>query len=151
MKQPEPKNAVWESPGSTLAAAVVDRCDMRFVAVSGLSMAIDLLVFQILFALEAGLDLSQITSFFAGAILSFALNADGGASELKHIEQSMDALWQIPVGGFAGTASAQRRSHAASRELALATANSDPRGDPDGRRCFPCRRGFFYISSIRCE
>ena len=84
MKQPEPKNAVWESPGSTLAAAVVDRCDMRFAAVSGLSMAIDLLVFQILFALEAGLDLSQITSFFAGAILSFALNADGGASELKH-------------------------------------------------------------------
>ena len=83
MKQPEPKNAVWESPASSLTAAVVDRCDMRFAAVSGLSMAIDLLVFQILFGLGVGLDLSQITSFFAGAMLSFVLNAGGGASALK--------------------------------------------------------------------
>jgi dolichol-phosphate mannosyltransferase len=83
MKQPEPKNAMWESPGSTLVAAVIDRCDMRFAAISGLSMAIDLLVFQIFFALGAGLGPSQITSFFAGATLSFALNANGGASALK--------------------------------------------------------------------
>ena len=83
MKQSEPKNAVWESPASSLTAAVVDRCDMRFAAASSLSMAIDLLVFQLLFGLGVGLDLSQITSFFAGAMLSFALNAGGGASALK--------------------------------------------------------------------
>lgn len=83
MKQPEPKNTVWESPGSTLAVALVDRCDVRFAAVAGLSMAIDLLVFRILFALGANIDLSQVTSFFAGAMLSFTLNANGGAAVLK--------------------------------------------------------------------
>ena len=83
MKQAEPKNPVWDSTRSTLVTAVIDRCNMRFVAVGLLSMVIDLLVFQVLFASGANLDLSQIISFFAGAILSFALNADGGASELK--------------------------------------------------------------------
>jgi dolichol-phosphate mannosyltransferase len=83
MKQAEPKNPVWDSTRSTLVTAVIDRCNMRFVAVGLVSMVIDLLVFQVLFASGANLDLSQIISFFAGAILSFALNADGGASELK--------------------------------------------------------------------
>jgi dolichol-phosphate mannosyltransferase len=83
MKQAEPKNAVWDSTRSILVTAIVDRCNMRFLAVGLLSMVIDLLVFQVLFALGANLELSQIASFFAGAILSFALNADGGASELK--------------------------------------------------------------------
>ena len=83
MKQAEPKNPVWDSTRSTLVTAVIDRCNMRFVGVGLLSMVIDLLVFQVLFASGANLDLSQIISFFAGAILSFALNADGGASELK--------------------------------------------------------------------
>jgi dolichol-phosphate mannosyltransferase len=83
MKQAEPKNAVWDSTSSILVTAIIDRCNMRFVAVGLLSMVIDLLVFQVLFALGANLELSQIASFFAGAILSFGLNADGGASELK--------------------------------------------------------------------
>ena len=83
MKQAEPKNPVWDSTRSTLVTAVIDRCNMRFVAVGLLSMVIDLLMFQVLFASGANLDLSQIISFYAGALLSFALNADGGASELK--------------------------------------------------------------------
>ena len=72
-----------DSTRSILVTAAIDKCSMRFVDVGLLSMVIDLLVFQVLFALGANLELSQITSFFAGAILSFALNADGGASELK--------------------------------------------------------------------
>jgi dolichol-phosphate mannosyltransferase len=83
MKQAEPKNPVWDSTRSTLVTAVIDRCNIRFLGVGLLSMVIDLLVFQVLFASGANLELSQIISFFAGAILSFALNADGGASELK--------------------------------------------------------------------
>ncbi len=84
MKSAEPKNAVWESTRSILLSAANDKCNMRFAYIALLSMALDLLVFQVLFALGAHLELAQITSFFAGAILSFALNADGGASELKH-------------------------------------------------------------------
>ena len=74
----------WESTRSILVNAANDKCNMRFVYIALLSMALDLLVFQVLFALGANLELAQITSFLAGAILSFALNADGGASELKH-------------------------------------------------------------------
>jgi dolichol-phosphate mannosyltransferase len=83
MKQAEPKNPVWDSTRSTLVTAVIDRCNMRFLGVGLLSMVTDLFMFQVLFASGANLELSQIISFFAGAILSFALNADGGASELK--------------------------------------------------------------------
>ena len=83
MKQAEPKNTAWDSTRSILVTAAIDKCNMRFLGVGLLSMVIDLLVFQVLFASGANLELSQIISFFAGAILSFALNADGGASELK--------------------------------------------------------------------
>src|SRR4029453_9332903 len=83
MKRAEMKNGVRDSTRSILVNAAIDRRNLRFVAIGLLGMVIDLLVFQILFALGANLELSQITSFFAGAILSFALNADGGASELK--------------------------------------------------------------------
>jgi putative flippase GtrA len=93
MKQAEPKNPVWDSTRSTLVTAVIDRCNMRFLGVGLLSMVIDLLVFQVLFASGANLELSQILSFFAGAILSFALNADGGASELKQSSIRWAALY----------------------------------------------------------
>ena len=83
MKRVEPKNAVWNSTRSILENAVIDRGNLRFVAVGLLGMVIDFLVFQVFFALGADLELSQITSFFCGAILSFALNADRGATELK--------------------------------------------------------------------
>lgn len=92
MKQLEPKNALWDSPGSTLAAAVIDRCNMRFATVSALSMAMDLIVFQILFGLGAGFSVSQITSFFTGATISFALNTTGGAWTSKQSRIQWECL-----------------------------------------------------------
>ena len=148
MKQAEPKNAVVESTRSILVNAANDKCNMRFVYSALLSMALDLLVFQALFALGANLELAQITSFLAGAILSFALNADRGASGLKHSSIRSD---EILVGGSSGTAYAQCCSYAGSWELALATASGDLRGNPGGHRCFSGRRCFFHLSSIRCE
>jgi dolichol-phosphate mannosyltransferase len=81
MKQAEPKNPVLDSTRSLLVTAAIDKCSMRFVGVGLLSLVIDLLVFQLLFALGAGLEFSQITSFFGGTVVSFALNAS--ATELK--------------------------------------------------------------------
>ena len=57
-----------DSTRSILVTAAIDKCSMRFVGVGLLSLVIDLLLFQVLFALGAGLELSQITSFFGGAI-----------------------------------------------------------------------------------
>src|SRR4029453_14993387 len=84
MKRAELKNGVRDSTRSIVVNAVVDRCNMRFVGVGVLGMVIDLLLFQVLFALGANLELSQITSFFAGALSNFALNARGGLSRSKH-------------------------------------------------------------------
>jgi hypothetical protein len=41
MKRVEPKNAVWESTRSILENAVIDRRNLRFVAVGLLGMVID--------------------------------------------------------------------------------------------------------------
>src|SRR4029453_14264593 len=84
MKRAELKNGVRDSTRSIVVNAVVDRCNMRFVGVGVLGWVIDLLVFQVLFALGANLELSQITSFFAGAMSNFALKARGGLSRSKH-------------------------------------------------------------------
>ena len=83
MKQAEPKNPVWDSTRSILVTAVIDKCNMRFVAVGLLGLVIDLLLFQLFFALGLSFEASQITSFFAGAILNFSLNLHRSASELK--------------------------------------------------------------------
>src|SRR5262247_3915582 len=83
MKRAEPKNGVWDTTRSILVSTAIDKCSMRFVGVGLLSLVIDLLLFQLLFALGAGLEFSQITSFFGGAILSLALNANPSATELK--------------------------------------------------------------------
>jgi hypothetical protein len=83
MKRAEPKNGVWDSTRSILVNAVIDGSNLRFAAVVLLGMVIDLLLFQLLFTLGINLELWQITRFFGGAILSFALNAYGGISELK--------------------------------------------------------------------
>ncbi len=77
VKQSEPKNGAWDSMRSNLVNAIVEGCNMRLVGVSLLAMVIDLLVFQVLLALGANVEMFQITSFFAGAILIFALGADG--------------------------------------------------------------------------
>src|SRR5262249_37001421 len=83
MKRAEPKNGVWDSTRSILVSTAIDNCSMRFVGVGLLSLVIDLLLFQLLFALGASLEFSQITSFFGGAVLSFALNADPSATAVK--------------------------------------------------------------------
>jgi len=83
MKRAEPKNGVWDSTRSILVSTAIDKCSMRFVGVGLLSLVIDLLLFQLLFALGAGLEFSQITSFFGGAVLNFALNADPSATAVK--------------------------------------------------------------------
>jgi len=83
MKRAEPKNGVWDSTRSILVSTAIDKCSMRFVGVGLLSLVIDLLLFQLLFALGAGLEFSQITSFFGGVVLSFALNADPSATTVK--------------------------------------------------------------------
>src|SRR5262245_60761318 len=83
MKRAELKNGVWDSTRCILATTAIDKGSMRFVRVGLLSLVIDLLLFQLLFALGAGLELSQIASFFGGAVLSFALNADSSATALK--------------------------------------------------------------------
>src|SRR5215813_11253345 len=93
MKRAEPKNGVWDSTRSILVSTAIDKCSMRFVGFGLLSLVIDLLLFQLLFARGAGLELSQITSFFAGAILSFALNVNRSATEL---EQS-SIRWRLYV------------------------------------------------------
>jgi dolichol-phosphate mannosyltransferase len=80
VKQSESKNGAWDLTRSHLVNAVIEGCNRRFVGVSLLGMIIDVLVFQVLRTLGANLELSQVTSFFAGAILIFALSADGTLS-----------------------------------------------------------------------
>jgi dolichol-phosphate mannosyltransferase len=81
MKQAEPNNIAWAR--SILVNALIDRCNIRFVVVGLLGLVIDLLLFQLLFALGINFEPAQITSFFAGAILNFALNLHGSSSEAK--------------------------------------------------------------------
>ena len=57
--------------------AVIEGWNARLVGVGLLGMVIDLLVFQVLFALGTNVELSQITSFFAGAFTIFAFGPDG--------------------------------------------------------------------------
>jgi len=73
VKQPEPKSGAWNAV-SIFAPMVSERSNMRFAVVSLLSMGIDLLLFHRLLATGANIELSQVTSFFAGAIVNFALN-----------------------------------------------------------------------------
>ena len=73
MKQAGTKNLPWEVTRSIVVNVAIERCNTRFVIVGLLGMAIDLLVFQVLFIAGTHFELSQIGSFFAGAISSFAL------------------------------------------------------------------------------
>jgi dolichol-phosphate mannosyltransferase len=61
--------------GSVLVNAAAPEFHRRLAAVGLLGMAIDLLVFQALFALGAGVAASQIASFFAGSIVIHVWNA----------------------------------------------------------------------------
>jgi len=73
VKEFETKNGAWDFKRSYMVNAVIEGCNMRLVGVSLLAMVIDLLVFEVLLALGADVELSQITSFFAGALLIFGL------------------------------------------------------------------------------
>ena len=75
MKEFETKNSAWDFTRSRMANAVIEGRTMRLVGVSLLAMVIDFLVFEGLLALGTGVELSQVTSFFAGAVLIFALDA----------------------------------------------------------------------------
>jgi len=83
MKQAGTKNVLWEPTRSIVVNVALERCNMRFVVVGLLGMAIDLLVFQVLFIAGTHFELSQIGSFFAGAIFSFALNPQSKPSRVR--------------------------------------------------------------------
>jgi dolichol-phosphate mannosyltransferase len=97
VKESEPKNGAWDSTRSHLVNAIVEGCNMRLVSVSLLAMVIDLLVFQVLLALGTNVEMFQITSFFAGAILIFALGADG---ILSAPDQPDKAIRRVLYGRF---------------------------------------------------
>jgi dolichol-phosphate mannosyltransferase len=76
-----------------MANAVIDGCTMRLVGVSLLGMVIDFLVFEGLLALGIAAELSQITSFFAGAIVIFGLNA--GAFRAAPAQAKGSVRWAL--------------------------------------------------------
>jgi len=69
------KFETWNSTGFHLVNAVIEGCNMRLVGVSLVAMVIDFLVFEVLCRLGVGIELSQIASFFTGAVLIFALDS----------------------------------------------------------------------------
>ncbi len=73
---------------SILIPMLSEQINKRFAAVSLLGMVIDLLVFQVLVAAGANIDLSQVTSFFSGAIFNFGLNARGTFAHPKQPERT---------------------------------------------------------------
>src|SRR5499433_3745291 len=83
MKQAGTKNVLWEVTRSIVVNVAMERCNTRFVVVGLLGMAVDLLVFQVLFIAGTHFELSQIASFFAGAILSFALNTKSKSASVR--------------------------------------------------------------------
>src|SRR5262249_53242036 len=83
MKQAGTKNVLWEVTRSIVVNVAMERCNTRFVVVGLLGMAVDLLVFQVLFIAGTHFELSQIASFFAGAILSFALNTQSKSASVR--------------------------------------------------------------------
>src|SRR5215510_6154971 len=83
MKQAGTKNVLWEVTRSIVVNVAIERCNTRFIVVGLLGMAVDLLVFQVLFIAGTHFELSQIASFFAGAILSFALNTKSKSASVR--------------------------------------------------------------------
>ena len=83
MKQAGTKNLPWEVTRSIVVNVAIERCNTRFVVLALLGMAIDLLMFQVLFIAGTHFELCQIASFLAGAILSFALNTQPKSSSVR--------------------------------------------------------------------
>src|SRR5262245_56196584 len=83
MKQAGTKNVLREATRSIVVNVAIERCSTRFAVVALLGMAIDLLMFQVLSITGTHFGLSQIASFFVGAILSFALNPQPKPSSVR--------------------------------------------------------------------
>src|SRR5215510_8798162 len=83
MKQAGTKNVLWEVTRSIVVNVAMERCNTRFVVVGLLGMAVDLLVFQVLFIAGTHFELSQIAIFFAGAFFSFALNTKSKSAGVR--------------------------------------------------------------------
>ena len=77
MKQSEPKNGLWKSPGSILSAVAIHRCNFRLVGMGLLSTIIDLVGCEVLLAAGATAELAQIAPFIVAAIVIFALSLGG--------------------------------------------------------------------------
>src|SRR6267142_3782831 len=74
-----------------------EQINKRFAVVGLLGMAIDLLMFRMLIAMGVNPDLSQMASFFSGAIVNFALNARAMAAPS---EESRSTLTPMLYGRF---------------------------------------------------
>jgi dolichol-phosphate mannosyltransferase len=89
------------SESSTATAIVIsslnEQSNKRFAVVGLLGMAIDLFVFRMLVAMTVNPDLSQVASFFSGAIVNFALNARAMAAQSA---ESGSRLTPMPYGRF---------------------------------------------------
>ena len=78
---------------SILIPVLSEQINKRFAVVGLLGMTIDLLVFQVLVAVGANTDLSQMASFFSGAIFNFGLNARGTFAQPKHSGRAL--TWML--------------------------------------------------------
>ena len=74
MDQNKLNSEAWPT-AAIVISRLNERSNKRFAVVGLLGMAIDLFVFRMLVAMTVNPDLSQVASFFSGAIVNFALNA----------------------------------------------------------------------------
>src|SRR6266850_3995938 len=85
-------------PATAIVISMLNEQINKWFAVVGLlGMAIDLLMFRMLIAMGVNPDLSQVASFFSGAIVNFALNARAMAAPS---EESRSTLTPMLYGRF---------------------------------------------------
>ena len=75
MKEFETKSSVWALTRAQVINAIFDGETLRLLGVGLLGMVVDFVLFEGLLALGIAVELPQIISFFAGAIVIFGLNA----------------------------------------------------------------------------
>jgi len=96
MDQNKLNSEAW--PTAAIVISMLNgRSNKRFALVGLIGMAIDLLMFRILVAKGVNPDLSQVASFFSGAIVNFALNARAMAAPS---EESRSTLTPMLYGRF---------------------------------------------------
>ena len=92
------------SPATAIVISMLnERSNKRFAVVGLIGMAIDLLMFRILVAMTVNPDLSQVASFFSGAIVNFALNARAMAAQSAESGSRLTPMlyWSFPRRVFA--------------------------------------------------